>query len=294
MPRVDNLLIVGSPETNKAMEAELSRLARRALGRVPTRAGRAGSGTLVYPYDAELASLALRYHRTSTRVLTELYRCDAARLEPLYDEVHAAVVADDRPWLRDGLGISVRARNVAEFAAGERQIVGTVKNAIIDAARARGWDVRLEPDQPDLLVTARMHDRTLSISLDLGERSLSQRGYRRQAGDAPLREHLAAVLLMLARWDSRREVLFDPMCGSGTIAIEAALMANAEPRLPATALDRAPLISCAAEVVGGPLFADAGAHILGADIDAGLIEIAHANAADAGVADRLTLEVGDA
>lgn len=294
MSRVDNLLIVGSPETNKAMEAELSRLSRRALGRVPARAGRAGSGTLIYPFDPALARVALRYHRTSSRVLAELYRCRAERLEPLYDEVHAAVQADDRDWLRDGMGISVRARNIATFAAGERQIVGTIKNAIIDAARARGWQVELEPDHPDLLVTARMHDRELSISLDLGEGSLSQRGYRREAGEAPLREHLAAVLLMLARWDSRREVLLDPMCGSGTIAIEAALMARAEPRLPASALARVPLVGAGTEASGGPLFADATAHILASDVDAALIEVARSNAAAAGVADRVSLEVADA
>ncbi len=59
------------------------------------------------------------------------------------------------------------------------------------------------------------------VSIKLGGGSLSQRGWRREAGDAPLREHLAAVLLMLAQFDPRSDVLLDPMCGSGTIPIEA-------------------------------------------------------------------------
>lgn len=278
MASVDHMLIVGSAGTNKVMEAELSRLSRRALSRLPPRPARAGTGTLVYPFDAELAALALAYHRTCTRVLRELYTVDATRLEPLFDQLVAEVAADERDWLADGATISVRARNVDSFEAGTRQVVGTVKNALIEGAARRGLTVAVDPDAPDLLITARMHSGAMSISIDLGGRSLSKRGYRREAGEAPLREHLAAVLLMLARWDARSEALVDPMCGSGTIAIEAALMAQARPR---------------AGAPGEPLFADAAPEILASDRDRGVIDIARRNARAAGVEDRVAIEARD-
>ncbi len=288
--RVDNLLVVGSPDTTKAMEAELSRLSRRALSRVPARPRRAGSGTLVYPFDPALARVALRYHRTLTRIYAELYRLRARRLEPLYDELVAALAADDRPWLEGAGSISVRARNVAAFAAGERQIVGAVKNAIVNAAGGRGITLEVEPKTPDLLVTARMHDDELSISIDLGAGSLSQHGYRRRAGVAPLREHLAAAMIMIARWDARRELLVDPMCGSGTIAIEAALMAQARPR--SAEEPRSPLVA-GAEIPDGSLFGDTQPAVWASDADSGVIVAARDNARAAGVAELVRPEARD-
>ncbi len=288
--RVDNLLVVGSPDTTKAMEAELSRLARRALSQVPKRPRRAGSGTLIYPFDPALARVALRYHRTSTRVYAELYRLDARRLEPLYDQLVADLTADDRPWLDGARSLSVRARNIADFAAGERQIVGVVKNAILDVANGRGADLHVDPEAPDLLVTARMHDDAMSISVDLGAGSLSQRGYRTRAGVAPLREHLAAAMIMIARWDARRELLVDPMCGSGTIAVEAALMASAVPR--DSGDPRSPLLG-GVDIPDGPLFADTRPEVWASDADEGVIRAARDNVRRAGVAELVRPEARD-
>src|SRR5206468_9314695 len=113
----------------------------------------------------------------------------------------------------------------------ERQIVGTVKNALIDGAAKRGVRLRVDADRPTSRWVARLDAAgELVISIDLGGGSLSQRGWRRDAGEAPLREHLAAVLLMLARFDPRIDTLVDPMCGAGTIPIEAVHLARATPR----------------------------------------------------------------
>jgi 23S rRNA G2445 N2-methylase RlmL len=295
MAIADTLLLVGTPETNKVMAGELKRLATRKLGlRLPAPAKR-GTGTLVYDFAAELAHLAVNYHRTSTRALWGLYDSHAPRLEPLYEELRGDVAGDDRQWYWAGAKLSVRARNVAGFAAGERQIVGTVKNAIIDGAADRGIELSVDADAADLLVTVRMHDDQLMIGLDLAGRSLSQRGYRLQQGMAPLREHLAAVLLMLARYDARSEVLLDPMCGSGTIAIEAALMATAAPlwgeaRPPAMA---AMPVFAELDAVPTPLFADAVPRVVANDIDAKLISSARGNAGRAGVVDTVRFCTGD-
>jgi 23S rRNA G2445 N2-methylase RlmL len=231
------------------------------------------------------------YLRTPTRVLWDVFRSRAPRLEPLYDELCADIGADRRRLWRDGDGISVEVRRVEAFAAGERQIVGTVKNALVDAAGRRGARLHVDPDRPRTRWVARLDDHDeLVISIDLGGGSLSHRGWRREAGEAPLREHLAAVLLMLCRFDPRRDALVDPMCGAGTIPIEAIHAARATPRaapaLEALGLGRPPEES-------GPLFPDAAPLVIGCDLDLEVLAAARDNARDAGVAGQITWQRGD-
>src|SRR5581483_1697234 len=100
-----------------------------------------------------------------------------------------------------------------------------VKDAVCDLFRAHGG-VRpsVDKQRPDVRVHAFLTDREATIYLDTSGEPLFKRGYRRATDAAPLRENLAAGLLALAGW--RPDVpLLDPMCGSGTIAIEAAMIA---------------------------------------------------------------------
>jgi 23S rRNA G2445 N2-methylase RlmL len=284
----DELRVIGSTQTNVVMAAELTRIAQRALGIRPPAPRKEGLGQLVYPFDAGLAWAAVRYLRTPTRVVWDIYRSTATRLEPLYDELVGDVVRDPRALLRDGDGISVEVRRVEAVAAGERQIVGTVKNALIDGAARRGVRLHVDPARPATRWIARGDDLgDLVVSIDLGGGSLSQRGWRRGAGEAPLREHLAAVLLMLCRFDARRDALIDPMCGSGTIPIEAIHAARATPR-PAPALAALGLARPAE-----PLFPDAAPLVIGCDLDIGALAAARDNARAAGVADDVTWQRAD-
>jgi len=286
---IDGLRLVGPPGSNKVMAGELSRLVRRALrGFRLSQPKKAGPGVLVYPFDRGLALLAVSYCRTASRVLWDLYESRAERLEPLYDELMMDAAADARGWSWDGASFSIRPRNLSDFPAAALQMVGAVKNALIDGARARGLRLRVDTDAPDVLLAARRHDRVLTVSVDLGGQALHQRGYRRAAGEAPLRENLAAVLVMLARFDARTDVLIDPMAGSGTLAIEAALMGRGEP-LWATAADRAPaalrLPEFAAEVARDqPLYADTRPLILANEIDTRTVALARTNIEAAGAA----------
>ncbi|MBK9037110.1 MAG: hypothetical protein IPL61_38680 [Myxococcales bacterium] len=266
--RVDALRLVGSAQTNRAMEAELIRVGGRALGRRPPAPKRDGTGQLAYPWDDALAAAALTYHRTSTRVVRDLYATSARRLEPLYDELRADAAADDRGWDRQVRTFSVEVRRVADFAAGERQVVGTVKNAIVDGARARGVALAIDAERPDALVVARLDDRgQVVVGLDLTRGTRTRRGWRQDAGEAPLREHLAAVMAIEARFDPRRDLLVDPMCGAGTIAIEAVLAARGAP------------------VLGDdpPLWPDARPVVIAGDRDLDVLTAARANARRAGV-----------
>lgn len=290
---VDELRIVGSTQTNVVMEAELIRVAQRALGKRPPKVRKDGLGQIVMPFDRDLAWAAVTYLRTPTRVLWDVVRSDAERLEPLYDDVLGDLLEDRRPLWRDGDGISVDVRRVENFPAGARQIVGTVKNAILDAAKRRGATLHVDPDRPATRWIARQDDRgELVVSIDLGDGSLSQRGWRREAGEAPLREHLAAVLLMLARFDPRKDTLVDPMCGAGTIPIEALLAARAVPRKVHT-LGVLGLRGPRPDEKPGPLFADAKPLVIGCDVDLQVLGAARDNAKRAGVTDEVVWQRAD-
>lgn len=266
----DGLRLVGSAQTNRAMEAELARIARKALGRRPEAPRRDGTGQLVYPWDDALAAAALTYHRTSTRVVRDLYASGARRLEPLYDELAADVAADGRPWHDRIRTLSVEVRRVSDFAAGERQVVGTVKNALIDGLARRGRRVAVDPERPDALVVARLDDRgRMLIGLDLTGGTRTRRGWRSEAGEAPLREHVAAVMAIEARYDPRRDLVVDPMCGAGTIAIEAALAARGAP--------------VAMGASAPPLWPDTRPVVIAGDRDLDVLVAARHNAARAGV-----------
>jgi putative N6-adenine-specific DNA methylase len=308
--KLDYLRLLGAYGSNKIMAGELSRLAKRALSgersrELLARAPRkVGPGGLVYPYEHDLAAVAVTFHRTSARVLWDVCLSSAHRLEPLYAELYEDFVSETRPWFLQGGRFSVLAFGTASVDAGDRQVVGVVKNALLDAARARGVDFQLDPDSPDLV----FHVRTvpsgesengpteLTVSLDLAGRPMHQRGYRLARGDAPLREDLAASLVLLARHDPRRQVLVDPLAGSGTIAIEAALLAsgqsvwaNGERPLGA----RLPGLGDALAQLPPALFADTRAEVFAAEIDPVTSSHLQDNAERGGVRDQITLFPGD-
>lgn len=281
MPRLDSLRLIGSGESNRAMEAEFKRLCRRQFDDFrDVTPKRADPQTLVYPFSPRLAWLAVNYLRTPSRALQDLFETKAARLEPLYDDVRKWMVTEDRDWLKDGLGLSIRARDIAEFPASRTQIQGTIKNAIIEAAQERGIEVHLQADEPDILLSVRGSQRGLIISIDLAGRSLHERGYRHSRVLAPIRENIAAQILMLARWDSRSEILFDPMCGSGTFLIEGACMARAMPLWTGDnrpAADNLKIFE-AFEHDFPPLFEDTQAALFGNDIETHAIKASKQNA----------------
>jgi len=160
-----------------------------------------------------------------------------------------------------------------------------------------GGDEESEDEAPSTLFVVRFfHDRCL-ISVDSSGELLHRRGYRMATAKAPLRETLAAALLAASRWDGVAP-LVDPLCGSGTIAIEGAWMARRiAPGTSRTyAVERWPDVpkelgrEVRAELAARALSSAPGA-ILGSDRDAGAIQAARGNAARAGVADDVALAV---
>lgn len=101
-----------------------------------------------------------------------------------------------------------------------------VKDAICDVFREdTGERPSVELRSPNVMVDLHIQDKKVTLSLNTSGTPLFQRGYRKEVGEAPINEVVAAGLITLSGWDKKRP-LYDLMCGSGTIPIEAAMMAN--------------------------------------------------------------------
>ena len=212
------------------MEAELKRLVLRSPFAVRLEGPkREGDATLLYPFDARVAWVATCHHRTSSRISWDLCSSTAVRLEPLFDDLVPALSADDRLPQGPRVRFSVEVGASVDFEAGPLQLRGVVKNAIVDALASRGIASDVDADAPDIVFVVRRAGtpdaRRTVVGIDIGGGARHRRGARVAGGLAPLRETLAAQLILLSRWDARTEPLVDPMAGSATIPIEAAGLA---------------------------------------------------------------------
>lgn len=167
------------------------------------------------------------WSRLASRVILPLERLPCPDAATLLEAVTAI------PW-EDHL--SPTGTLAVDFHGTNERLIHThfgaqkVKDGIVDRLRRlTGQRPSVDLDRPDLRVNVRLRGDSARIGLDLAGMSLHQRGYRQAAVAAPLKEHLAAAMLTLAEWPelaSRGLALLDPMCGSGTLLIEAALMAG--------------------------------------------------------------------
>ncbi len=169
--------------------------------------------------DAMRANLELR---TAVRVLHRVSRFQASTSDELYEGVGAI---DWSQFLRPGGSFLVAAHSKDSELDHTLFIEQRVKDAICDRERERrGERPEVDKDDPDLRVHAHFFRDRCTISVDTSGDSLHKRGWRQFQGGAPLAETLAAGIVYLSGWD-RRSPIVDPFCGSGTLLIEAALLA---------------------------------------------------------------------
>jgi putative N6-adenine-specific DNA methylase len=271
------------------MEAELQRLVMRSpFGGRATKPKREGEATLLYPFDPRVAWVAGCYHRTSSRVSWDLCSSAAVRLEPLFDDLLPALSSDDRLPGGPSLRFSVEVGPSTDFEASPLQLRGVVKNAIVEALASRGVATEVDADSPDVVFVVRRAgtpgaQRTV-VGIDIGGGARHRRGARVASGPAPLRETLAAQLIILSRWDARTEPLVDPMAGGATIAIEAAGLATGAAIRRPSDLPYHHLAACADLPRDAPdLFPGTVPRIVALDVDADLIAAMVGNLRAAGL-----------
>ncbi|MBI5230717.1 MAG: bifunctional 23S rRNA (guanine(2069)-N(7))-methyltransferase RlmK/23S rRNA (guanine(2445)-N(2))-methyltransferase RlmL [Coriobacteriales bacterium] len=168
------------------------------------------------------------WSRIASRVLLRLAECDASTADALYDCVRELVWEDhvraNGTLAVDAVGTNTALRNT-QFTAVR------VKDAIADRFRERfGRRPSVDVQAPDIRVNVAVREAKATVSLDLGGEALHRRGVRPERGvAAPLKENLGAALLLLAEWPRIAEgggAFLDPCVGSGTLALEAALIAG--------------------------------------------------------------------
>jgi len=205
--------------TAKGLEEVLADELRRldVTGIKPAQGGVAFSGPLSAGYRACL------WLRSANRVLTPLASFPCRSPEELYEQVKA-LPWEDRLTAQMTLAVDANLRNSemthSRFAAQK------TKDAIVDRLRERsGSRPNVDAKNPDLRINLHLAQDRATLSLDLAGNSLHRRGYRHDPTLAPLRETLAAGLVELTGYDGSCAFV-DPMCGSGTMPMEAALIAR--------------------------------------------------------------------
>jgi putative N6-adenine-specific DNA methylase len=162
------------------------------------------------------------WSRLAFRVLVKLGECPCYDADDLYQGIQSI---DWRPYLTPDLTFAVDATgknlrlNHTHFTALQ------VKNAVVDQQRQH-WGDRstIDTQHPEVRLNVHIQDDTCTISLDSSGSSLHRRGYRPAVGAAPLKESLAAALVKLTDWPGDVPLL-DPLCGSGTLPLEASMVA---------------------------------------------------------------------
>jgi 23S rRNA G2445 N2-methylase RlmL len=254
--------------------------------------------------------------RTANRVLVELgswpavdgaalaagARALAAGRMPMAACLHALAGGE---LLHPDRSFAIQATTMASRVRDSRWAALSVKDGLVDGQRER-WGRRADVDReaPELQLRLRLHEDMATLLLDTSGAPLDRRGYRGLSVGAPLRETLAAACVLATGWSGRGAVV-DPMCGSGTLLIEAAWLALGIPpgqlrtgadgagwafeRLPG--FDAAAFASLRAEPLPAPAH---GLHLLGNDRSPEALRAARANLERAGLGSRAQLVRGAA
>lgn len=255
-----------------------------ALGFDITRVANGRVEFAAAPADIPRANLWLR---CADRLLLKMGEFTAVTFDELFEQTKAL------PWealiTRDGR-FTVNAGAAKSTLLSDRSVQSIVKKAVVERLKA-AYAVDWFPETgAAFTIEVTIFKDVALLAVDTSGDGLHKRGYRQEAGDAPLKETMAAALVQYSFW-SRERRLLDPFCGAGTILIEAALMgrniapglqrtfaAEAWPLIPAEAWREARETAVAAQTWDGEL------DLHGYDVDAASVEMAWRNAERAGVA----------
>jgi putative N6-adenine-specific DNA methylase len=244
-------------------------------------------GGVAFRGDRRVGYAANLWLRSAVRVQEELWQGTATTTDALYEQVRE--LPWER-WLQPAQTLAVSA-SVRDSQLGEPQFCGLrVKDAIVDAQRDRhGERSSVDAKQPDVPLKLIVQREQARLYRDWSGVSLHKRGWRPIQVKAPLNEATAAGLILLSDWDQKSPIV-DPMCGSGTFVIEAALIAARRapglerPFAFEAAIDHAPsLWKEVRDAAEGAALPSIGFPLAGADNHRGAIQLAKRGAAQAGV-----------
>jgi 23S rRNA (guanine2445-N2)-methyltransferase / 23S rRNA (guanine2069-N7)-methyltransferase len=277
---------------------ELLKTELEKLGAVECRVVQGG---VHFEGDTRLLYQSLMWSRLASRIMMPLGECKVYSDLDLYLGVQAINWTE---IFNPGATFAVHFSGLNDEIRNSQYGALKVKDAIVDSYTRKNLPrPNVEREMPDLRINVWLNQETAHISLDLSGEGLHLRGYRDRTGIAPIKENLAAAIVMRSGWQPGTPLL-DPMCGSGTLLIEAAMAAT----------DRAPGLHRGHwgfsgwaqhdDVIWGEVKADAQnrareglaayeSRFYGSDSDARVIENARKNARRAGIGELITFEAKD-
>ena len=234
--------------------------------------------------------------RTAIRILKPIAHFKARSAEDMYDEVRKI---DWSQYIEQGKTFSVDSVVYSEEFRNSRFVTYKVKDAIVDQFReATGTRPNISVSNPDIRLNIHIAEDQATLSLDSSGESLHRRGYRQESVEAPLNEVLAAGMILMSGWKADTDFI-DPMCGSGTLLIEAALIArNINPGVfrKAFAFEKWPDFN---QELFDTIYNDDSQerdfahHIYGYDVDMKAVNTARLNVKAAGLSQTVTVELQD-
>ena len=268
------------------LAAEIAKLG--AVDIVPTEGGVGFAGAMSIAYAANLHS------RIASRILWQVGNGRYRNEEDIYRGVHAL---DWNAYFDPALTIRVNVASVGSPLTSLEFITLKIKDAACDKFREQsGKRPDVDTAEPDVRIHAFLERERFTLYLDTSGDPLFKRGSKLMAGEAPLRENLAAGILTLCGWTPEQPLL-DPMCGSGTLLIEAAQIARGIPPgykrefafQKLKSFDAAAWKRLTTEAAAG-IKATAPAGIFGADLYGEALKLARTNLEAAGLADSVSLK----
>ena len=234
--------------------------------------------------------------RTAIRILKPIAHFKAHSAEDMYDEVRKI---DWSQYIGQGKTFSVDSVVYSEEFRNSRFVTYKVKDAIVDQFReATGTRPNISVSNPDIRLNIHIAEDQATLSLDSSGESLHRRGYRQESVEAPLNEVLAAGMILMSGWKADTDFI-DPMCGSGTLLIEATLIArNINPGVfrKAFAFEKWPDFN---QELFDTIYNDDSQerdfahHIYGYDVDMKAVNTARLNVKAAGLSQTITVEQQD-
>ena len=173
--------------------------------------------------DKEIMYRANFQLHTAIRILKPIARFQAKSADDVYAEIQKI---DWSLYIEKGKTFSVDSVVYSEEFRNSRFVTYKVKDAIVDQIREHTGDrPNISVSNPDIRLNIHIAEKDCTLSLDSSGDSLHRRGYRQESVEAPLNEVLAAGMILMSGWQGETDFI-DPMCGSGTLPIEAALIAR--------------------------------------------------------------------
>jgi len=180
------------------------------------------NGRIHFEGDEMDIAIANTWIRTADRILIKVAEFDATTFEDLFNQTETI---DWSQYIPVNGFMHVVGKSIKSTLHSVPDCQSIVKKAIVKSMQRAYNQEWFSEEGPTYKIEVAILKDKVTLTIDTSGPGLHKRGYREEAGEAPLKETLAASLVLLSRWKSER-LLVDPFCGSGTILIEAALIAN--------------------------------------------------------------------